>query len=378
MKIVVGKTSLETCVKNLCKVINTKNALPILNNIRFDVDEKEKKAKLSASDSEIWLTYTVMLDVVEGGGSFCVNARWLAAMLTEVTEQPLTIIATTETTNMFTIEYQDGSSFCPIDNAEEYPEPRPAPEKTSMVTVNTDILKRTIKRSLWSTADDDLRPVMNGIFFDFEVDRLDVVATDGHHMIKSSNILNDVNESGSFIMLKKVAKIISDILDFGDIIMEFDDKICSINTGSVTLQFIFIEGKYPNYNSIIPTESKYEIGCDRYQLLKALMAVSPFSNESSNMIVLTFDGDTLEVSGNDYDMSIGARKSISIEGNVGEKISIGAKASPLITMISKLKSNDLILKFSDPSHAIVIEPSEDSDDDTEQITGLTMPMYLND
>lgn len=376
MKIVVGKTSLETCVKNLCKVINTKNALPILNDIRFDVDEKEKKAKLSASDSEIWLTYTVMLDVVEGGGSFCVCGVRLAAMLAEVSEQPLTITVTTETTNMFTMDYQDGSAFCPIENAEEYPMPQSEGKGVYSAKVDAKVIKQAIKRSLWTTSDNELRPVMNGIFFGMSGYDIDIVASDGHHLMKTSDVLDDENETCSFIMPKKVAKLFSDIMTDGDIELTFDDRRCAIETDNLSLRFLFIEGKYPNFNSIIPSAFNHEVGCDRHILLSALMAVNPFSNGSSNMIVLTFEGDNMEVSGNDYDMSIGARKKIRVEGDTKEKISIGVKASPLITLISKLQSLAVVIKFNDPRGAIVIVPADDEDD--EQIIGLTMPMMIND
>lgn len=376
MKFIVNKNALEICVKNLCKVINSKSVLPILGDIRFDIDENDKTAKMTASDSEIWLSYTIALNSAEGGGSFCVCSVWLAAMLAQVSEQPLTITATTETTNMFTMDYQDGSAFCPVEKAEEYPMPQSEGKGVHSVKVDAKVMKRAIKRSLWTTAEDELRPVMNGVYFDMSGNEIDIVATDGHHMMKTSDVLDDENETCSFIMPKKVAKLFSDIMTDGDIELTFDDRRCAIETDNSSLQFLFIEGKYPNYNSIIPSAFKHEVGCDRHILLSALMAVNPFSNGSSNMIVLTFEGDNMEVSGNDYDMSIGAMKKIRVEGDTKEKISIGVKASPLITLISKLQSLSVVIKFNDPSGAIVIVPADDEDD--EQITGITMPMLIND
>ena len=123
MKLIVSKSALEDCVKNLCKVINPKNALPILGDILFDVNMKAKTAHLTASDSEVTMIYEVVLVECEGEGRFCVSAKTLADMLSNVTEQPVTITATTESDNVFTMTYQDGSAFCPLENADEYPMP---------------------------------------------------------------------------------------------------------------------------------------------------------------------------------------------------------------------------------------------------------------
>lgn len=379
MKLIVKKSSLEVCVKNLVRVINPKNALPILGDILFDVNEQEKTARLTASDSEITLNYTVMLDECEGGGRFCVGAETLAAMLSEVSEQPLTIIATTESDMKFTLSYENGKAYSPIENADEYPTPVQPNADTLLVTVDCAMLKRTIKRSLWATANDDLRPVMNGIEFNFECDNCDVVASDGHAFIKNAETVDHVNESGSFIMPKKVAKILPDLLGEGDIDLMFDERLCTIEQDGMALQFRCIEGKYPNYNSIIPKEHKHEVRCDRAALLSALRAVSPFTPESSNMVTLTFcPNNRLEVTGDNFDFAIGAEKAIYIDGYEGETMSIGIKASNIITLLTKLMFMEVTMKFNDPSRAVIIEAVDESDDPQERITGLTMPMLIND
>ena len=166
MKLIVKKSSLEVCVKNLVRVINTKNALPILGDILFDVNETAKTARLTASDSEVTLSTEVILDECEGGGRFCVGATTLAAMLAEVSEQPVTITATTESDQKFTITYAQGSAFCPLENADEYPMPQTEAYNEKLDGLKADYLRDALKRSMWATANDDLRPVMNGMYFD--------------------------------------------------------------------------------------------------------------------------------------------------------------------------------------------------------------------
>lgn len=382
MKFIVKKSSLEVCVENLCKVINTNNALPILTDILFDVNEQEQTAKLTASDSEIWLNCDVLLDVCEGGGRFCIRGTTLKNMLSEIKEQPLTITATTESDMRFTMTYQDGQAYCAITGGGEYPTPTQQNDVTSIgVFLNGVILKRTIKRSLFAVADDDLRPIMNGIDFDFRVGELNVVASDGHKLIKNQESIDfDCNSPASFVMPKKVAKILPAILnDEDDCDIMFNDTLCTIEKELMSLQFRLIEGIYPKYESIIPPHSTHTVTIDRYLLINALRTVSPFAPDSSNLVKLTFCTDgKLEVSGEDYDFSMGANKTIMTDGYHGDgPMTIGLKAPSIIALLSKLSGFNVILKFNDPSSAVLIQPEDDSDS-SESVIGLVMPMLVND
>lgn len=379
MKIIVSKQALEVCVKNLCRVINPKNALPILADILFDVNGQDKEATLTASDGEVRLTYAIGLNECEGGGRFCVMAQTLAAMLSGISEQPVTITATTESDMKFTLNYEDGEAYCPIENADEYPEAiGPDEDEGNMVTLDSATVCNAIKRSAWATAKDELRIVMTGIYFDFCNTFYNIVASDGHVLIK--NKIQENNMAGSFIMPKKVVKILPELLTTADdgIDILYDDRKASIEYENVRLQFLLIEGKYPNYDSIIPKESAHVVKCNRRSLLEAIKAVAPFAPDSSNMVTMTFEKDKLEVCGNDYDFSEGAKKSFYIDGYEGDPLTIGVKASNMISLISKLSTDDVLLKLNDPSHAIVVEPVDERQEKTEEITCIVMPMMVNE
>lgn len=380
MKLIVKKSSLEVCVKNLVRVINTKNALPILGDILFDVNETAKTARLTASDSEVTLSTEVILDECEGGGRFCVGATTLAAMLAEVSEQPVTITATTESDQKFTITYAQGSAFCPLENADEYPMPQTEAYNEKLDGLKADYLRDALKRSMWATANDDLRPVMAGVNFALVDGSLDIVASDGHVMVKSSKAFAnkiELNRCGSFIMPKKVANILTAIMEADDAVdIEWNNREAHIGLFEVDIYFRLIEGKYPNYNSIIPHDFAREVSCQRTALLSAVKAVAPFAPDLSNMVTMTFDGESLEVHGEDYDFAQGAKKSISTEGYDGERFDIGVKSSKMITILTKLSTSDVLLKLNDPSRAIILEPIDDDAD--EEITGLIMPMMLNE
>jgi DNA polymerase-3 subunit beta len=380
MKFIVSKSSLEAAVKNLYKVIDPKAALPILGNILFDVDESGLVVYLTASDSEITLKYEIALDKAEGYGKFCVSADRLADMLGELKDQPLTILATTESDMKFTLEYKDGSAYCAIENADEYPLPQDSGEGI-MVDLPPATIKSSIKRSLWAVADDENRPIMNGINFGFGPGQLEVVASDGHKIIKSSYKDNYIKASGSFVMPKKVAKVVPGIF-VGDVVdagLTFNDKWCRIEYDACELQFRLIEGKYPNYNSVIPTEYKQQVYCNIESLASAVKAVNPFTNDSSNMVVFHFDDGNLEVSGEDFDFSVGASRKIAVSGFKGEPMNIGLKAQNVISLLSKMGGKAVWLKFSEIDRAFVISPVyEDEDKEELKIIGLTMPMLTND
>jgi DNA polymerase-3 subunit beta len=382
MKIIVSKQALEVCVKNLCRVINTKNALPILADILFDVNEQEKVATLTASDGEVRLTYAIGLKECFGGGRFCVVGQTLADMLSGISEQPVTIIATIESDMKFTLNYEDGEAYCPIENADEYPEAiGPDENEGNMVTLDSATVSNAIKRSAWATAKDELRIVMNGIYFDFGMTFYNIVASDGHVLIKNKIQFDEENDmAGSFIMPKKVVKILPELLTTADdgIDILYDDRKAAIEYENMRLQFLLIEGKYPNYDSIIPKASAHEVKCARRLLLEAIKAVAPFAPDSSNMVTLTFEKDKLDARGNDYDFSEGAKKSFYIDGYEGDPLTIGVKASNMISLLSKLSTDDVLLKLNDPSHAIVVEPVDERQEKTEEITCIIMPMIVGE
>ena len=378
MKIIVSKQALEVCVKNLCRVINTKNALPILADILFDVNEQDKVATLTASDGEVRLTYTIGLKECFGGGRFCVVGQTLADMLSGISEQPVTIIATVESDMKFTLNYEDGEAYCPIENADEYPEAiGPDENEGNMVTLDSTTVSNAIKRSAWATAKDELRIVMNGIYFDFGMTFYNIVASDGHVLIKNKIQFDEENDmAGSFIMPKKVVKILPELLTTADIDILYDDRKAAIEYENMRLQFLLIEGKYPNYDSIIPKASAHEVKCNRRSLLEAIKAVAPFAPDSSNMVTMTFEKDKLEMRGNDYDFNEGAKKSFYIDGYEGDPMTIGIKASQMINTLSKLSTDDVLLKLNDPSRAIVVEPVDERQEKTEEITCIIMPMIV--
>ena len=379
MKLQISKTAIEMAVKNICRVINAKNALPILGDILCMVDEQQQTITMTGSDSEAWLHYKVQLQECEGGGSFCIGADLLRDALAELSEQPVTILATTESDMKFRLQHESGETELPLEASDEYPTPRwfEAGERTEW-TLQTGMVKRVLKRSMFATANDDLRPVMNGVYFDQVDGTLNVVASNGHVLIRNEEQVENTN--GAFIMTKKAANLLPTLLDTGDeeCKVEFDERLVSIECGLMTFVFLMVNGKYPNYMSVIPQDAPYSLQADRAALLKAVRNVAHFTNSSSRMVKMVISSDaTMTLYGEDFDFSTQANDRIDIDYSDAKDMTIGVKADSIIDELSRIVEPTVCIHFTDPSRAVTIQPV-DPLYQGEEITMLLMPMLVND
>ena len=377
MKLIVSKTAIEMAVKNICRVINAKNALPILGDILCMVDEQQKTITMTGSDSEAWLHYKVQLMECEGGGSFCIGADLLRDALAELSEQPVTILATSESDMKFRLQHETGETELPLEASDEYPTPRwfEAGERTEW-TLQTGMVKRVLKRSMFATSNNDLYPIMNGVYFDQVDGTLNIVASDGHVLIRNAEQVENTN--GAFIMTKKAANLLPTLLDTGDeeCKVEFDERLVSIECGLMTFVFLMVSGKYPNYMSVIPQDAPYSLQADRAALLKAVRNVAHFTNSSSRMVRVVIGPKFMSLYGDDYDFATRANDTIGIDYN-GKDMTIGVKADSIIEELSRIVEPTVCIHFTDPSRAVTIQPV-DPLYQGEEITMLLMPMLVND
>lgn len=377
MKFIISKTALEMAVKNICRVINTKNALPILTDILCMVDEERKTITMTGSDSEAWLTYQLQLQECEGGGPFCIGADLLRDALSELSEQPVTILATTESDNRFTLKHESGTTVLPLELSDEYPTPRRIDSSVNEWKLESGMLKRVLKRSMFATANDDLRPVMNGVYFDQQDGVLNIVASNGHVLIRNAEEVDNMPDS--FIMTKKAANLLPTLMDGDDeVVMTFDDRAVRVEQGLMSFTFLMVEGKYPNYMSVIPQDAPYSLTADRPALLKALRNVAHFTNDSSRLVKLTMlSNQTMELRGEDFDFSTEATDSIGIDYPAGRDMTLGVKADSIIDELSRIIEPKVMIHFTDPSRAVTINPI-DPLYQGEEITMLLMPMLVNE
>ena len=374
MRFDVSSTALLSRLQAVGKVIASKNTLPILDNFLFQLEGNV--LTVTASDVETRLVTSVEVMNARGSALFCVSAKMLLEPLKELPEQPLTFDVNDANLEVF-IHFQNGKYNFIGQKGDTYPQQKPLSEQAVEVVIDAQQLLNGISRSLFATADDELRPVMNGIYFDFHTDDLTFVASDGHKLVRLRNLSVKSEERASFILPKKPATLLKNLLakEDGVVRLQFDDNNAYVHCVNFEMVCRLIEGRYPNYNSVIPKENPFQVTIDRLSLLNALKRVSVFSNQSSSLIKLHLKDNLLTVSAQDIDFSTSAEERISCAYE-GDELSIGFKATYLIDILGNLSSTDVILQLADPSRAGLIFPSEN--EENEDFLMLLMPMMLND
>ena len=374
MRFTLSSTALSNKLSALSKVINSKNALPILGDFVFDI--QGQTLTLTASDSENTMRTTIELTESEGDGRFAIGNHDVLEAVKGFSEQPITFDVNQEQ-SLAKISYQNGLFSLPIENADEFPIPAPVSETAKSITLPNTLLAENINRTIFATAQDELRPVMNGIYFDLTPDCLAVVASDGHKLVRNKVFAITSDEPAAFILPKKPANLLRNLLgkDGGDVTIRFDERNAEVNYGDGTIQCRLIEGRYPNYNSVIPQGNPNEIRVDRLGLLAALRRVQPFANGASNLIRFHAEGTTLQLDAEDYDFSKTATERVACEYN-GKAMSIGFKGSAFIDILSNFESPEVIIQLADPSRAGLVLPSEQPEN--QDVLMLMMPMLIND
>lgn len=374
MRFTLSSSALSGRLQTLARVINSKNSLPILESFLFEIHNSQ--LKITASDSENVMQSIVQLDECDGEGNFAVPSRTIIEALKELPEQPLSFDIDL---NNFTIKiiYLNGRYNFTAQNAEEYPPVLPIPDGATVVTINSGVLNDNINRSIFATAQDELRPVMNGIFFDLTAESLAIVASDGHKLVRNSNYSIKSDAPASFILPKKPATLLKSVLskDGSDVVIKFNERNAEIHFAEGVLYCRLIEGRYPNYNSVIPQNNPNRLTIDRKALLGALRRVLPFASESSQLIRFHLEAGKLELSSEDIDFATSAKENITCDYN-GQTMSIGFKGGSLTEILSNLDSEEVEIQLADPSRAGIIVPV--TQPENEDVLMLIMPMLLND
>lgn len=375
MKFVVSSTELLSHLAALSRVISSKSTMPILDNFLFQLTETQ--LVIIASDLESTLITSLELDNIEGEGSIAVPAKLFLDTLKEFPEQPLTFQIDHESYNVEI--FSDNGKFSIMgQNAEDFPEqPLLDEEAAASIDVNHVVLKKGIDKTLFATADDELRPVMNGIFVELTPDHMSFVASDAHKLVRYRRSDAKSEFESSFILPKKPAGLLKNLLpkEEFDVKVEFDSKNAFFTLSNYKLICRLVEGNYPSYNSVIPTNNPNKMVIDRLSFFNTVKRVSVFSNQASNLIKLNINNNKLVVSAQDIDFSISAVERLNCEYD-GDEIEIGFKSTFLQEILTNISTSDVQVEMSDPSRAGLLLPAE-TDDPEEDMLMLLMPMMIN-
>ena len=391
MKFSVSSSALLSLLATTGKVISNKNTLPILDYFLMELNGNT--LKVTTSDLETTLIGQIEVDSVEAEGTIAAPAKLMLDSLKEFPELPLTIsvndknweikinwksgtISVNDKNWEIKINWKSGSLSIPGASAVSYPVvPQLSPEKKEL-QLDVDVLVNGINKTIFATADDELRPVMNGIYLNFAPNALTFVGTDAHKLVKYETE-TETDIQASFILPKKPANLLKSVLlkEDDDIQVAFDSKNAMFRLKSHTLVCRLIEGSYPNYNAVIPANNPNKVLVDRIELVNGIKRVAVCSNPTTNLIRMDIADNRINLTAQDIDFSVSANETISCSYD-GQPISIGFKSTFLVEILSNIDTPTVIVELADSTRAGVFKPVYD-DKQTSATLMLLMPMMIN-
>ena len=372
MKFIVSSSLLYKELQNLGGIINSANTIPILDNFLFNIEKN--KLKITSSDLESSMTSEIEVES-ESNDSIAISAKLLLDILKTFADQPLTFNKSDK--NTIEISADNGKySLAYLDGA-EFPK-EIVIQDASETEINADDFLNAINSTIFASGNDDLRPVMSGVFFQFNSDSLKFVATDAHKLVKYERKDYNSENNSEFIMPKKPLQILKGILSSveGKISIEYNESNAKFKFNKNKLTCRLIDGKFPNYEAVIPKENPNVLSINREVFLNSVRRVSIFSNKTTHQVRLKIAGTSLNISAEDFDYSNKADEKLECDYK-GDDMQIGFNSKFLIEMLNNLDTEMVTLSMSHPNRAGIIRP-ENTANKNEDVTMLVMPVMLND
>ena len=371
MNFVVSSSILLKHLQNIGGVLATNSTLAILDNFLFKIEKDQ--LVVVASDLETTMQSTLAIESNEEG-RICVPARILLDVLKNLPEQPLTFSIDPENFGI-EIAYSNGKSKMVGYDADEFPK-LPEIENTDKLVVAGEIISEAINKTLFATGNDELRPVMSGVFCQFSEEDLTFVATDAHKLVRYKRTDSNASGNSSFILPKKALILLKNNLKGEEeLAISYNESNAVFSFNDNVLICRLIDGKYPNYEAVIPKENPNVLTIDRQSFLGAIKRVSIFANKTTHQVKLKITGSELSVSAEDLDFSNEANERLTCSYD-GEDMEIGYNSKFLMEMLNNIDSSEIKIKMSQPNRAGILLPAE-SNNESEEILMLVMPVMIS-
>lgn len=372
MKFNIQSKKLLSHLNAVSKVIINKNAYAILDNFLFELEGD--RLVVTGSDMETRLTTNVEVADAEGSGKFAVDVKRMLSLLKELPDTAM-IVDVNEENLEVVIKYVSGQYNIIALNGDEYPLKNQSSSETQQFALAPKDIIDGIQHTIFAVGTDDMHPQFMGVFWDIKHDGITFVASDSHKLVRYRKLNVEPNIERSFILPSKPASILSNILDKNEktpVTITVDDTSATFETGDYSLTCRFINGRYPNYNSVIPENNPYSVQADRLTLLTALRRVSVFASVGG-LVKLQLDQNAILITAQDLDHSTSAEEKIHCEYD-GEPMTMGFKNSDVIEVLNNIDNESVTLKLLDPARAGIFLPSEQKQG--EDLLILQMPMMI--
>jgi DNA polymerase-3 subunit beta len=373
MRFIVSSSLLSKNLTALSGVLNTSNTLPIIDDFLFEL--KDNTLLITASDLETTMTVSLPLDKADDPGAVTIPAKILIDTLKTFADIPVQFTINKETLGV-EISAGEGKYKLSGHKSDEFPQ-APELEGTTSVSIESELLVNAIHKTLFATGNDELRPVMSGVFLELTPDDITCVATDAHKLVRYRRTDFSATDAASFIMPKKPLNQLKNILGTteGAVSIEYNQTNAEFNFDNVKMTCRLIDGKYPNYEAVIPTENPNKLTVDRNSLLNSIRRVAIFANQSTHQVRFKLSGKELILSAEDIDFSNEAKERLTCSYD-GEDIEIGFNSRFLQEMLTNIDSEEIIIEMSAPNRAGILHPVT-KDNEAEDLLMLVMPVMLN-
>jgi DNA polymerase-3 subunit beta len=373
MKFIVSSSLLLKNLQSIIGVINTSNTLPILDDFLFDL--KDDALTITSSDLETTMSVTLKPDKALQNGSIAIPAKILVDTLKTFADIPVSFTINDDNQGI-EISAGDGKYKLAGHKSDEYPRV-PGLESTTSIELTSSLLSQAINKTLFATGNDELRLVLSGVFCELSPEDITFVATDAHKLVKYKRTDAKSNESASFILPKKPLNLLKNIITGQDmpVSIEYNRTNAFFSFQNIHLVCRLIDGKYPNYDAVIPTENPNKLTIDRNALLTTIRRVAIFANQSTHQVRFKLSGKELVLSSEDLDFSKESKDRLTCDYE-GDDLEIGFNSKFLIEMLNNIDTDEVRLEMSAPNRAGILLPVN-QDNKNEDILMLVMPVMLN-
>ena len=371
MKFIVNSSTLLKELQKLNGVISTSNTLPILDNFLFEIEDG--KIKIIASDLETTMISEITTES-SSNGQITIPSKILIDTLKTFSNQPLTFLVDEETKGI-EISSENGNYKLAGQDASEFPKV-PELSSSSSFLISSSVLLNAINKTLFASGNDELRPVMSGVFCELSEENITFVATDAHKLVKHTRSKITSNSNSSFILPKKPLSLLKNNIDSdSDLNVDFNETNVKFSLDNITLICRLIDGKYPNYDAVIPKDNPNKLVINKDELLNSIKRVSIYASKTTHQIRLKIAGSQLQITSEDLDFANKAEERLTCSYE-GEDIEIGFNSRFVIDMLNNIGAEQVCLEMSAPNRAGIILPL-DGQEENEDTLMLVMPVMLN-
>ena len=371
MKFTIDGKLLQQQLSAVNKVINSKNALSILDNFLFELEGNE--LTITGSDQEN--TVKAKLEVLDcdGNGRIAVPAKTILEITKEVNNQPVNFELNVQTGEI-ELSFLNGQFKFMGINADEFPKGDNLEEEAMSFTMPAAVVLKGIENTVYAVSQESIRPIMTGIYWDIHQDEVVFVASDTHKLVRYITREVAPGFERGFIMPSKPANILKNIIGKEDLVnIKIGEKGACFAFGDFSLTCRFIKGNYPNYNRVIPTDNPYVVTVDRQSMLNAMRRVAIFASKASSLVKIEMSQGMMRLAAQDLDYGTSAEERVMCDYQ-GNDMTIGFNSAFTLEILNNMGGDSTVIKLSDPARPGIFQPLEQ--EPNTDLTTIQMPMQV--